>query len=81
VSDRATEPADTGRAGWLYTALTVLPSFAYLLALSVSPATLARPWQQGSRISIGLLLGLALAVLIAAASASYTWQMNRRQWP
>lgn len=81
MSDPATECADTGRAGWFYTALTVLPSFAYLLALSISPAALARPWAAGSRISIGLVLGLALAVLIASASAAYTWQMNRRRRP
>lgn len=81
MSDPATEGVDSGRLGWLYTALTVLPSFAYLLALSISPAALARPWASGSRISVGLVLGLALAVLIASAAAAYTWQMNRRRRP
>lgn len=74
-------PQAPGNAGisWTCTLVATVASFAYILALSLAPAVLARPVSPGSRVSIGLVAGLALAALLVALAMVYTWIVNRRE--
>jgi uncharacterized membrane protein (DUF485 family) len=63
---------------WACTLLAVVPCFAYILALSLTPDVLAGRWSEGSRVSVGLVLGLALAAFLVLLSMVYTYAANRR---
>lgn len=70
---------DDAPIAWTFTLVTVVPCFAYILALALVPGALARPVVPGSLVSVGLVVGLALAVFLAAMAAIYTYVMNRRE--
>jgi uncharacterized membrane protein (DUF485 family) len=75
-----TDRHDRGDAAisWACTLLAVVPCFAYILALSLVPDALAAQWSAGSRVSVGLVLGLALAAFLVVLSMIYTYAANRR---
>ena len=72
-------PDDAGRTGWIYTALAIVPCFAYILSLSYVPQLHSRPLHAGSLVSLGLVLGLALAAWLVLLALLYTRQLNRRE--
>ncbi|MFO1427081.1 MAG: DUF485 domain-containing protein [Steroidobacteraceae bacterium] len=74
-------PDDAGRTGWIYTALAIVPCFAYILSLSYVPQLHSRPLHAGSLVSLGLVLGLALAAWLVLLALLYTRQLNRREAP
>ena len=64
------------RIGWWYTLFALVPCFAYLITLSLAPGLLATPIGPATRVTLGLVLGLALAALLFVLAAAYTWQIN-----
>ena len=49
------------------------------LTLSLAPGLLATPIGPATRVTLGLVLGLALAALLFVLAAAYTWQINRKE--
>ncbi len=64
------------RIGWWYTLFALVPCFAYMVTLSLAPGLLATPIGPATRVTLGLVLGLALAALLFVLAAAYTWQRN-----
>ena len=48
------------RIGWWYTLFALVPCFAYMITLSLAPGLLATPIGPATRVTLGLVLGLAL---------------------
>jgi uncharacterized membrane protein (DUF485 family) len=62
-----------------FTALALVPSFAYLLALALAPRWLAAPISADSLVTRGLAFGLGLAAFLVVVSVVYTVVRNRRE--
>jgi hypothetical protein len=72
ASEAARPPGASNAAfSWTCTLVASAASFGYILALSLAPHVLSRPVAAGSLVSIGLVLGLALTTLLAAAVAQH----------
>ena len=70
---------DDAPIAWTFTVLTVVPSFAFVLALALAPQPLGRAVANDGLVSVGLVAGLVLAAYLATMAGLYTYVMNRRE--
>lgn len=76
VSRAGTEQI-VSRIGWVCIAATVIPSVAYLLALSIFSRPLSERFQLNSPISWAMICGISIAGLLVIVAGIYIVLVNR----
>jgi uncharacterized membrane protein (DUF485 family) len=73
------ETTRNGTGDILLAVLVMFIYFAYMLTIAFAPEVFAAPLRNGSSVSVGLALGLAMAIFMVALSAWYTGRRNSRE--
>ncbi len=75
----STRQMSKGTRDVLLAMLVMFIYFAYMLTIAFAPEFFSAPISQDSTISIGLALGVLMAVFMVALSAWYTSRRNSRE--
>lgn len=60
-----------------FTGITAAVYFLFIFSVALSPATLAKPAYQGSTMSAGVVVGVAIILLAIGLTGIYVFRTNR----